>query len=162
MIWHDASCLANHGHLVFMVHTLYNPAIHLTDEEYKIKTGKSVNVQSIIEKPELYIVARCKSNDEQLAYVETRTACMLDLHDNLSIEGIDICDQVRLFKGDGPAVQLESGQQKGGYFYCVCGIHSEWVTELDHAFRCSLITIEERQQKVLAGPLGRRNSRASV
>ena len=24
MIWHDASCLANHGHLVFMVHTLYD------------------------------------------------------------------------------------------------------------------------------------------
>ena len=114
MIWHDASCLANHGHLVFIVHTLYDPAIHLTDEECKIKTGKSVNVQSIIEKPELYIAARCKSNDEQLAYVKTRTACMLDLRDNLSIEGIDICDRVRLFKGDGPAVQLESGQQKGG------------------------------------------------
>ena len=41
---------------------------------------------------------------------------MLDLRDNLSIEDIDICDRVRLFKGDGPAVQLESGQQKGGYF----------------------------------------------
>ena len=158
MIWHDASCLANHGHLVFMVHTLYDPAIHLTDEEYKIKTGKSVNVQSIIEKPELYIVARCKSNDEQLAYVETRTACMLDLRDKLSIEGIDICDRIKLFKGDGPAVQLESGQQKGGYFYCVCGIHSERVTELDHAFWCPLMTIEEQRQKVLAGPLGRRNS----
>ena len=74
MIWHDASCLANYGHLVFMVHTLYDPAIHLTDKEHKIKTGKSVNIQSIIEKSELYIDSRCKSNDQQLAYVETRTA----------------------------------------------------------------------------------------
>ena len=54
-----------------MVHTLFDPAIHLTNEEYKAKTGKTVNVQEIIEKPELYIVARCKSNDEQLAYVDT-------------------------------------------------------------------------------------------
>ena len=37
ILWHDASSLANHGHLVFMVHTLYDPAIHLTNEEYRKK-----------------------------------------------------------------------------------------------------------------------------
>ena len=83
---------------------------------------------------------------------------MLDLCDNLRTEGIDICDRIGLFKGDGPAVLLEIEQQKGGYFYCVCGIHSERVTELDHAFRCALMTIKDQQQKVLAGPLRRRNS----
>ena len=37
----------------------------------KQKLAKTVNVQEIIEKPELYILDRCKSNDEQLAYVDT-------------------------------------------------------------------------------------------
>ena len=41
ILWHDASSLANHGHLVFMVHTLFDPPIHLTNEEYKAKTGKN-------------------------------------------------------------------------------------------------------------------------
>ena len=31
ILWHDAS-LANHGHLVFMVHTLYDSTFHLTNE----------------------------------------------------------------------------------------------------------------------------------
>ena len=81
-----------------MVHTLFDPAVHLTNEEYKSKTGKTVNVQEIIEKPELYIVARCKSNDEQLAYVDTRTVCLKDLEKNLQIYGIDIVDRMRFFQ----------------------------------------------------------------
>ena len=62
------------------------------------------------------------------------------------------------FKGDGPAVEFESGQQKGGSFYCICGIHADRVTELDHASRCPIKTVEERRQKVLNGPIGNQNT----
>ena len=41
ILWHDASSFANHGHLVFMVHILYDPAIHLTNEEYRKKPRKN-------------------------------------------------------------------------------------------------------------------------
>ena len=57
-VWHDHSIVANHGHLVFMVAASYDPAHHLTPEEYKAKTGESVDIQTIIEKPEIYIIAR--------------------------------------------------------------------------------------------------------
>ena len=30
-IWHDHSTLANHGHILFMVSCLYDPAVHLTN-----------------------------------------------------------------------------------------------------------------------------------
>ena len=36
-----------------------------------------MNVQSFIETPEeLYLLGRCRSNDEQLGYVEIRTECL--------------------------------------------------------------------------------------
>ena len=67
-IWHDHSTLANTGHIIFTVNCLYDPAIYMTDEEYKEAAGKVTNVQAEVEKPHVYIVARCRSCDaEQLA-----------------------------------------------------------------------------------------------
>ena len=33
-IWHDASSISNHGHIVMMVNILYDTAVYYTDEEY--------------------------------------------------------------------------------------------------------------------------------
>lgn len=57
-VWHDHSSVANHRYFLFLVGVMYDPAIHLTDKEFKENCGKEVEVQKIIEKPELYIVAR--------------------------------------------------------------------------------------------------------
>ena len=67
MCWSDGSSLANTGHLISLVHIMYDPAIHYTNQEYISKTGRDINVQEEIEKPFMYIMARCRSNDEQLA-----------------------------------------------------------------------------------------------
>ena len=32
--WHDASVIANHGHILFNVHVMYNPAVFYTSKEY--------------------------------------------------------------------------------------------------------------------------------
>ena len=42
-----------------MVACLYDPAVFLTDDECKEKYNMEVNVQ----KPELYMLARCQSSD---------------------------------------------------------------------------------------------------
>ncbi|KAK3755685.1 hypothetical protein QZH41_008942, partial [Actinostola sp. cb2023] len=48
-------------------------ALFYTDAEYRIRTGKTVNIQNIIEQPELHFIARCGSSDsELLLYSETR------------------------------------------------------------------------------------------
>ena len=80
MIWHDLSTVANHSHLVFMATCLYDPATFYTCSEYKAMTGEKVNIQSVVEAPSLYIVARSSSSDEnQLCYVETRQECLQEL-----------------------------------------------------------------------------------
>ena len=49
-----------------MVTCLYDPEVFLIDDEYKEKYNKEVNVQSEVEKAELYMLAQCQSNDNQL------------------------------------------------------------------------------------------------
>lgn len=68
----------------------------------------------MVEKPELYLLARCPSNDQQILYCDTRMEDVLDLKTPVTTEnGINITDVMRFFKGDGPASQFEAGQQKG-------------------------------------------------
>ena len=57
-VWHDHSSVANHRYLLFLVGVLYDPAIHLTNTEFKEKCGEQVKVQKIVETPKLYVVAR--------------------------------------------------------------------------------------------------------
>lgn len=57
-VWHDHSSVANQGYLMFLACVLYDPAIHLTDKEYEEKYGEAIEVQKVVEVPELYIVAR--------------------------------------------------------------------------------------------------------
>ena len=143
--------------MVFLVNIMYGLAIHLTNEEYKIKSGKPLFVQTIIQAPELYIIARCRANDEQLAYIETRLDCVLKLSENLTNKArVEVIDKLRLFTADGPAVELEAGQQKGENFYCPCGIHTDDACDIETAFRQKTMSLEERREFILAGPVGKR------
>ena len=72
-------------------------------------TGEKVNIQSVVEAPSLYIVARSSSDEDQLCYVETS-------------------DKMTFFHGDSPTRQYEAGQQKGGNYYCaICGANAHRV-----------------------------------
>ena len=109
VVRHNASGIANHGRVLFNVHVMYDPAVFYTSEEYKKLAGYNVNVQREVEAPELYIIGRCKSNDEQQAYIETRIECLEGLKTDLQLntidekyEGIILNNSMRLFKGDGP------------------------------------------------------------
>ena len=161
MIWHDLSTVANHSHLVFMVTCLYDPAFFYTDSEYQQLTGKCISIQAKVESPSVYIVARSSSSDkEQLSYVETRLECLKDLSHPVTTEsGIVINDKMRFFHGDTPARQYECGQQKGGNYYCaVCGAAANRVYEMDYSFRCSHVSLADRQNLVLKGPYGKKYS----
>ena len=161
MIWHDLSTVANHSHLVFMVSCLYDPACFYTDAEFEQLNRKRINIQAKVESPSVYIVARSSSSDkEQLCYVDTRLECLEDLSNPVtSTSGIDINDIMRFFHGDTPARQYECSQQKGGHFYCsICGASANRVYEMDYVFRCSHVSLTDRQNLVLKGPHGKTNS----
>ena len=70
--WHDGSSISNHSHLLMTVNTLYDKTIHMTDQEYEEKHKRKVDVQSEIEKPYIYILARCPGDDHQLMYSDCR------------------------------------------------------------------------------------------
>ena len=123
LVWHDLSRVANHSHLVFMATCLYDQATFYNNSEYEAITGKKVNIQSLVEAPSLYIVARSSSCDEdQLCYIETRLDCLEELSDpTTTTTGVPVADKMRFFHGDSPSRQYEAGQLKGGNFYCaVC------------------------------------------
>ena len=89
--WHDGSSISNHEHVLFCIHALFDRAVFYSSAEYKeITEGQEdVDIQSIVETPELYIISRCRSNDEQLSLVETRIECLMDLHIDLNLGEID-------------------------------------------------------------------------
>ena len=101
-MWHDASTQANHGHIVTTVNTVCDKPVFFTNEEYETKTGKTISVQKETEKPIVYIVARSRANDGQLAYIEARMQQRIEqlnvqLETSVSIKFTDI---IRFFKGD--------------------------------------------------------------
>lgn len=68
-------------------------------------------------------------------------------------------DVLRLYHGDSPARAHETGQQKGGHYFCsTCGVHCDRTYELDHVLNCEIRTIQGKQQSVMKGAIARRNS----
>ena len=169
-IWHDASTIANYGHILFCVNLLYDSAVFLTSKEYKKKIGIDVHVQRKIETPELYIniVGRCRNNDEQLGYIEIRVDCLKELTNPLNASElvssydstIYIRDIMRMFHGDGPASAIEAGNQKGGHYFCPsCDIHICQTNDISYSFQKPFRSLSYKQNLVLKGKFGRINSK---
>ena len=57
-MWHDGSTISNHSHLLIMFSVVYDPAVYHTNNEYRLTHKKNVNIQSIVEAPHIYILAR--------------------------------------------------------------------------------------------------------
>ena len=70
--WHDGSSMGNHSRLLVTVNVLYDTASFLSDNEYYLKHKKKINVQASVKEPNMYILARCPSTDQQLLYSNER------------------------------------------------------------------------------------------
>lgn len=101
-LWHDHSTILGAGYILMTIHVLYDSAVFLTTDEYKRKTGETINVQAIIEEPELYILCLSSSSpSDQLATISDRLDCLTDLQTPVKTStGIDIRDNLRYFIGD--------------------------------------------------------------
>ena len=150
MLWHDGSTVSNHSHLLMMVSTMYDPAIYLTNEEFFAKHKYYINIQSIIERSNLYILVRCPSNDQQIMYSETTLEDILTLNNPLPTpSGIPLNDVVWVFKGHAPAAQFEAGQQKGGNYFCwSCPMKSNQSQDIISTFNAPFLSLEDRITKV--------------
>ena len=149
MIWHDTSTISNHSHLLIMVKTIYDPAIFYKNEEYEKIYRQKINIQVEIEKPEIYVIARCPPTDDQIKYSTTRMDDIKDLKLKISTEKCEVEDILRFFHGDGPACALEIGHQKGGNYFCWdCCIHSDYCNDISHTYYTNSVNIASRLNKI--------------
>jgi hypothetical protein len=93
--------------------------VYFTQKELN-ECGININVEEAVNKPEIHIIARCGSSDEDtVAYAEERRKCFQDLPTPVTTStGIEFHDVLRFFTGDMPALAEESGQQYGGNYPC--------------------------------------------
>jgi hypothetical protein len=155
-IWHDHSDILNHSYVSFMISPLYDPAIFLTNEEFKQRfpERQPIDVKGAVEKPYLYILGQSKSSDkDQMAYNNIRLEDLRTIEQPTEQNGIEIYDRVRVFSGDGPARQFEAGQQRGGHYSCLCGIKVTDHQNLECAMRFHSPSLQERMSLFKAGVL---------
>ena len=162
-MWHDGSGIENHGHILFCVSILYDPHVFYTDAEYFDKFKTKISVQQIVERPELYIIGRCRNNDEQLSYIPTRRECIESLKIGLKVktdnQDIIINDVMRIFCGDGPAGAMESGNQKGGHYFCSsCGVHLSLTHEMAYTYQQKYFSFNDRIEMVTKGIFGKKTN----
>lgn len=115
--------------------------------------GADIDVPSIIEQPEVHILARSRSSaGDQAMFNETRRKCILDLSTELRTEnGYAVNDCFRLFHADGPAAQFEAGNKQGGHLCCVqCGADSDRF-DISYCYHAPTRTLAEHQKFVLQG-----------
>ena len=156
-LWHDGATLCNHSHILFTVNEIYDRAVHITDEEAKIKLGKQVNVQAEIQRPNMYMFVRCPGTEELTSYSETRLDDIKEIKEPLS--NSFFTDEVRWFKGDAPSCQFESGHQKGGNYFCwLCGIKHINVPDYPHALYREYKTLKHCQDTVMCTVGSRKRS----
>ena len=93
-------------------------AVYLSDQEYFRNPGLLVYNQSIIQKINLYLLARC-SFDKSATSSDIRLDYILSKSTDVALKfGIVIKDGTPVFKGDAPTTNVEAGQQKCANFFC--------------------------------------------
>ena len=81
----------------------------MTEEQYRTKYGRLANnLQSIIERPYIYLLSAGSSVGDQVTLVPDCTECLQDLGQGIvASNGVEIVDTLQFFKGDTPAKQME-------------------------------------------------------
>ena len=104
LAWGDHSSILNHGYLLYMISAVYDPAIFITNEKAKARNLTVDDIQAVVEKPQIHIMARTGGSEiEQIAYMNTRNECIRALPVPLkTASGIEINDVMRFFGGDNP------------------------------------------------------------
>ena len=98
----------------------------LTDDQYCLKYKRQINIQAAVEKPYLYILACCPSNDQHILYSEERISDILKIIESLQFyNDLEMYDVLRSFKWGFSAGQFKAAHQKGGNFLCIaCPIYA--------------------------------------
>ena len=133
---------------------LYDPAVFFTNSEYQQNTQTPVDVQTEVERPEVYmLVLGSSSIEDQAAVLPDRIDCLHDLAELVvTTSGIKVYDTFHFFIGDHQATQFEKGTQMGGRYRCGgCGCKAELMDDQAHALRCEWRSTADFQSIAIGG-----------
>ena len=157
-LWHDHGTILGLGCLLVTAHIAYDPAVFYTQSEYEEIHGKSPSIQSLVERPKLYIMAAGSSSiEDQVSIIQDRIDCLQELSINLTASnGVVIHDKMMFFIGDHPAQQFERGTQVGGKFKCGgCGVKDTLFGDFAHTLQHPWRSIHDLQSIATAGKFGK-------
>ena len=157
VLWHDHGVLLGLGCILMTIHIAYDPAVFYTPQEYKERFGKPVEMQSIIERPELYILAAgSSSSEDQAALIRDRLDCLHDLPVPITAtNGVCVEDKLTFFIGDHPAQQYERGTQHGGTYKCACACKQSMFEDFAHTVHCEWWSLYDIQKIATSGKYGK-------
>ncbi|VDI39253.1 Hypothetical predicted protein [Mytilus galloprovincialis] len=90
---------------------------------------------------------------DEITYINARLEDIELLAEGANYKGIIFKDKIRNCSGDNPARQLESGQQRGGQYSCLCRVDSKSHINLELCFKHKACTLEERRQIIMQGKI---------
>ena len=160
VLWHDHATILKMGFLMVTVHTLYDPAVFLTDEEYRERNPDllPLSIQSEVEQPEIYMLSLGGSSiEDQAAVIGDRLECLGDLSLPLDADnGVQVTDTLRFFIGDHPAAQFEQGTKQGGTYKCgTCGSKDSMFDDQAYSLQCKWRDLHDLQSICISGVHGR-------
>ena len=134
-MWHDHSSISGHSHLLVVVTPIYDPAFYYSPDEMEERTGVRVDVPTLVEHPEIHIIARSGSSlSDQSLFNMCRQECLQGLSDTICTkDGIPIRDVVRFFSRRWTCTAIRSWPQ-GRWNLQLC-----WLWIEDRAFRRLLL-----------------------
>ena len=109
VFWHDHVTILGLGSILTTIHVVYDTATFYTQTEYAQKFSSSENVQSMVERPEIYMfAARSSSAEDQAVLLQDMIDCLPNLSSPITTStGILIHDKLGFMIGDHPAQQFE-------------------------------------------------------
>ena len=156
----DHADLLGHTYLLEVVQVVYDQSLFYSDEEYMARTGKSVNVQVLVEAPFIRLLSMSGSSalPEQLRLVPDRAA---DLHCTRAQLDRQVGDPITVslvgYIGDLHGRWFEAGVHKGGEYRCRagCGCPSSKLQYYSSNNSSPLPSLQNLQQRAIAGIHGR-------
>ena len=138
------------------VHVVYDPAVFYTQSECN---RQSLNLQSTIESPSIYMICvNSSSIEDQAAFLQDRIDCLHSLSDSIDASNrVPIKDKLRFFVGDHPPKQYERGTQQGGKYKCGgCGVRDVMMDDLAHTLQFSWRSLHDIQRIAIEGKWGKK------
>ena len=95
-IWHDHATVLGNGYIMITIHTIYDPAVYVAE-----KYGVSPAIQTIVEQPEIYILALNSTRiQDQAVIIKDRVECLHSVSEPIiSSGGVSVHDIIRLYAG---------------------------------------------------------------